>query len=460
MTTTASGKIQNALKPCSCGSNGNVARPCGCEVDGLAPGQIVSARNRYFTGKFLTARDFAGEQHYHRSRHLLHNRMLHGWGIVCGLNVTPHPNPACQDRFVVVGPGMALDCYGRELVLEQSQVVQIWTPPKEGEEARKAPPSAAPPGPFLLSICFADSLAEPVPALYAEGACEPWETEHNRVHEGVCMDTRPYTQAEIDAGCWKTARGKTGPQDEAKLRALCKACRPGDTSEQCLTPDCACGGMVALALVTPQEHEDTSGSKPSKRYTIGEAAIDLRGRNNVRGAALTQIVGYNWRHGQEVSLADLNKTMERKLKVFFSRHIQDDPDDRSTGITRSTFRVELRRGGNDRFEVVQLFNDAEDAAGDDVGRPYLDDQCVAVFPIPDAYFTGSERFENGDVLHITLRCDFIIDCNGRAVDGDHLRADTPTGDGVEGGLFESWFFVKVDASTPPPPKVKGPHRAG
>lgn len=49
---------------------------------------------------------------------------------------------------------------------------------------------------------------------------------------------------------------------------------------------------------------------------------------------------------------------------------------------------------------------------------------------------------------VSLRGDFVIDVNGRAVDAEFVRAELPTGDrpagskhGVQGGLFESWFSV-------------------
>ena len=42
-------------------------------------------RNTYFRGKFMAPRDFAVDTAYLLDRHRLHNRLLHGWGIVGGL---------------------------------------------------------------------------------------------------------------------------------------------------------------------------------------------------------------------------------------------------------------------------------------------------------------------------------------------------------------------------------------
>ena len=48
-------------------------------------------RLRYFHGRGLSALDLRREQAYHLERHRLHNRLLHGWGIVCGLDVEVAP---------------------------------------------------------------------------------------------------------------------------------------------------------------------------------------------------------------------------------------------------------------------------------------------------------------------------------------------------------------------------------
>jgi hypothetical protein len=70
-------------------------------------------RNNFFTGKLLTERDLKGEQTYFIDKARLHNLSLHGWGVVCGLKVKPHP--WCPDLRIIVGPGLAIDACGREI---------------------------------------------------------------------------------------------------------------------------------------------------------------------------------------------------------------------------------------------------------------------------------------------------------------------------------------------------------
>ena len=52
-------------------------------------------RPRFFAGQLLTEEDLNRLDHYIVEKNKLHNRYLHGWGVVCGLEVVCHP---CQDR--------------------------------------------------------------------------------------------------------------------------------------------------------------------------------------------------------------------------------------------------------------------------------------------------------------------------------------------------------------------------
>src|SRR5439155_8263842 len=47
----------------------------------------------YVHGQLLTAIDLQTEQAYFREKLKLHNRCLHGYGIVCGLDISPAPTP-------------------------------------------------------------------------------------------------------------------------------------------------------------------------------------------------------------------------------------------------------------------------------------------------------------------------------------------------------------------------------
>jgi hypothetical protein len=82
----------------------------------------------YFDGQLLSADDFRTEQDYHRNMRYLHNRLLHGWGVVDGLDVDD------DGGRVRVSPGVAIDALGRELVLPER--VHIDLPPEAVVEER------------------------------------------------------------------------------------------------------------------------------------------------------------------------------------------------------------------------------------------------------------------------------------------------------------------------------------
>ena len=69
-------------------------------------------RTRFFAGRVLGADDLQAEQDYLRGKSRLHNRCLHGWGVVTGLGVSIE-----QGTTLHISPGLALDCAGNELVL-------------------------------------------------------------------------------------------------------------------------------------------------------------------------------------------------------------------------------------------------------------------------------------------------------------------------------------------------------
>jgi hypothetical protein len=68
-----------------------------------------------------------------------------------------------------------------------------------------------------------------------------------------------------------------------------------------------------------------------------------------------------------------------------------------------------------------------------------------VFTIDPIYIAEHGRRTLRDTtVYVSLRCDFIQDCRGVPVDGNHLRGRLPSGNGVQGGVFESWFEVRDD----------------
>lgn len=145
-------------------------------------------RVRFFNGQFLTAADFEADQKYHIEMRRLHNRRLHGLGIVEGLEVTVGGSDFVT---VVVSPGIALDGLGREIIVDQPLRIEL--------------------GPCAVETCF-------VTLQYTETATDPVATanggsEFSRIKEG------------FSAG---TAAEDPGQNGDAQILALSKLIRRND----------------------------------------------------------------------------------------------------------------------------------------------------------------------------------------------------------------------------------------
>lgn len=70
-------------------------------------------RLNYYNSQFLKETDFNDEQLYHNQMRRFHNRALHTWGIVQGLEIARVTDTA----RVTVSPGIAIDRLGQEIVL-------------------------------------------------------------------------------------------------------------------------------------------------------------------------------------------------------------------------------------------------------------------------------------------------------------------------------------------------------
>jgi hypothetical protein len=108
-------------------------------------------RPAFFDGQRLTAADLAQAQAFSRDLRWLHNRSLHGWGIVFGLAVAGDKGAA----RVAVAAGYALDCAGRDLILEDPVALEI--------------PAVSGPASFQLTISYAPD--EALDADEREGVC-------------------------------------------------------------------------------------------------------------------------------------------------------------------------------------------------------------------------------------------------------------------------------------------------
>jgi hypothetical protein len=88
------------------------ARACAIERETLK-------RPNYFFGKLLGAADLQLEQQYHLEKHRRHNRHLHGFGIVSGLEVRVEATSDSDGDRIAVEPGYAIDSCGEEIAIPE-----------------------------------------------------------------------------------------------------------------------------------------------------------------------------------------------------------------------------------------------------------------------------------------------------------------------------------------------------
>ncbi len=136
------------------------------------PNIAALTRLRYFNGQLLSAEDRRDEQSYLLDRWRRHNRFLHGWGVVSGLEVKVD-----NGADIEVAPGIAIDCAGNELVVPST--------------LRLAIPSGA--DRFYVSLTYAELLSGAVPAPDDQTAC-------SRIQETVALDLSLTNAAALHRG--------------------------------------------------------------------------------------------------------------------------------------------------------------------------------------------------------------------------------------------------------------------
>lgn len=357
-------------------------------------GNLVFDRLRYFTGRHMTARDFRDADGYHRAMRLLHNRLLHGWGVACGLDATLHPRPACG---VVIACGLALDCCGREIVLPHAVAQPIPWDKLQAENGKV----------LVLCLAYDERLTEKVPVLYSNEACASAAYEDGRVREGYALHWHAVHEADLSRYGWQLPTG-CPPGDDTP----CAGPPDGAPARCCLDQDCPPDDCVALAVV---------------RGNAAAPQVDTSGRRFIGPARdqLTHICWISWPHGGYISASQF-----RQVSVRFDRMLAVTPDRRPFGPTGINERTFVMQAGEQREDLDFVMYRT---------LPHLlDDRRTAQFDVidPDDYI--------GHTVQVTLRCDFILDCHDNPVDGTHLRGRLPSGNGVMGGDFQSWFRVVRD----------------
>lgn len=117
---------------CSGGGANSVAKKsagggagCGCGCSGCSECETSPAayvRPKFFSGQLLTEDDLQSLGDYVVGKNRLHNRMLFGDGVACGLRVSID---VCDKRKLNVSSGYAIDCCGNDIVVPCATTLDV-----------------------------------------------------------------------------------------------------------------------------------------------------------------------------------------------------------------------------------------------------------------------------------------------------------------------------------------------
>ncbi|HEY5186817.1 MAG TPA: hypothetical protein VIM19_18390, partial [Actinomycetes bacterium] len=146
-------------------------------------------RVRYFPRQLITADDMRAEQDWVREKRRLHTRLLHGWGVACGLAVVA-PGKDDPPRQVTVCPGYAATPQGEEVLVGEPTHLDLgtgatdpepcgapWPCPPQGKMPGKGPQTV------YIALRYAECQTRPVRVHPAGCGCDSAGCERSRVRE-------------------------------------------------------------------------------------------------------------------------------------------------------------------------------------------------------------------------------------------------------------------------------------
>jgi len=155
---------------------------------------------RYYPRQLITPEDLTLEQDYFRDRMRRHNRLLHGWGVVCGALVCPASATDTNGVVsltpweVIVQPGYALGPYSDEIILDCTRTVDLRTTGVSGVTGEPCVDVPDPwcsqvtvprtTGTLYIAIKYQRSMTRPVQVQPIGCGCDDNTCECSRWHDG------------------------------------------------------------------------------------------------------------------------------------------------------------------------------------------------------------------------------------------------------------------------------------
>ncbi|HZM85194.1 MAG TPA: hypothetical protein VFF31_01445 [Blastocatellia bacterium] len=163
----------------------------------------IAERPRYFPRQLITPEDLTLEQDYFRSRLRLHNRLLHGWGVVCGARVCLVPKSgnggSPEPWMVVIKPGYILGPYGDEINIDCPRIFDLR---KRCISGATGVPCVEAPDPWCsevieqpeagllyVAVRYKEVSTRPVRVQPVGCGCDDTKCEYSRIRDGyeICV---------------------------------------------------------------------------------------------------------------------------------------------------------------------------------------------------------------------------------------------------------------------------------
>jgi hypothetical protein len=213
-------------------------------------------RTRFFPRQLVTPDDLTQDQIYFREKMRRHNRLLHGWGIVCGVRV----RQGAGDCEVIVEPGYVLGPFGDEIVIDQEVTVDLCRETLDGNAVSPCGDGLDPwcsnvrvnrrAGQVLyVAVKYAECQSRPVRAQANGCGCNEQDCEYSRVRDSFAIkvltslpssysDPMPQPDSEGIIRCAVDANGEPIPP----------ACPPCPTEPWVILADVVLGGEDGVLI--------------------------------------------------------------------------------------------------------------------------------------------------------------------------------------------------------------------
>lgn len=401
-------------------------------------------RNNYYFGKLMRAQDFQTEQSYFNEKRWLINRMVNGWGVVCGLDVEIVYGNGNEKDKIKIEPGLAIDCFGREILVCEPQFIPIIP---EAPECDNNQTQQSEEKKYAVCLKFKECKTDSFTVSY--GACDQKEKcQFNHIKDWFEIKVVPFSKLE---------REKHHQNKEKHFCPNMYGCPDKETSmslHECICewlincPQCCEHSCVVLATVTLNENfEIQNVDEYFDRKLIYNNPL-LYNLISCYHGDLPRVCSINWHHKKIYSwdsfITELILTKNKVpngLQVTFNRKMKHET------INAHTFKVATitvgQMGGYHSFRYVPGKIEIKD-----------DDTCnltVATFYFEHGWKNDEVQLDTGEFavhsviaqgveFEITLKGSSIFSEDGKALDGC-FNGDLPSGTGTQGTDFISWFHV-------------------